>query len=305
MMLDDLNTWLSEEVGTEFAGNPEVVDVSEIDVATLPIDARKWMRLEDAVAVVADLKGSTSFSYSQRPASTGAVMEAAVAGMTEILDRFGVNYMQAQGDGGFGLFWGPDRYERAMCAAITIHTYSMNTLVPAIEKKWPDLPETGFKVGVACGPVLVKRVGKARKTDRQDPVWVGTPVNYAAKCAQQTVPGEMLVTGSVWDWVSANDYLSMSCDCGSGPSRGIWAEKTIEHLRPEDPEAAGRLLKVGWCKEHGPEYCEAVLNGKKERQSAHVEKASLLSDLFKDSLSKTRALQREQLRERRKGLSRR
>lgn len=302
-MLEELQDWLAEKVTTELSSNPEVVDTTEIDVASLPISVRKWVRLEEVVAVVADLKGSTSFSYSQRPDSTGAVLEAAVGGLIEILDRFKVDYMQAQGDGGFGLFWGPDRFERAMCAAITIQTYSMKDLTPAIEKKWPDLPTTGFKVGVACGPALVKRVGKARKNDRQDPVWVGRPVNYAAKCAHQTVPHEMLVTGSVWDWVANNDYLSMSCECGAGPSRGIWIERSIEHLRADDPEAAGRLLKVGWCEVHGSDYCEAVLSGATVRPAAKEEKSSLLADLLADSLSNKRARERKALRNRRRGLS--
>lgn len=289
MDLVDLNSWLQDKVRSEFASNPEVVDATEIDVLSLPIDARKWHRLEDAVAVVADLKSSTSFSYSQQPASTGAIMEVAVGGMTEIFDRFGVDYMQAQGDGGFGLFWGDDRYERAMCAAITIQSFSKDQFVPAITTKWPDLPATGFKVGVACGPILVKRVGKARKSDRQDPVWVGRPVNYASKCAQQTVPNEMLITGSVWDWVSQNDYLAMSCECGNGPSRGIWKEKQISHLRVDDPEASGRFLTVGWCATHGVGFCEAVLEGKTTRETAKVEKAALMSERMKDSLAEKRA----------------
>jgi class 3 adenylate cyclase len=300
--LSELNDWLSEKVKTEFAINPEVVDATEIDVLALPIDARKWTRLEDVVAVVADLKSSTQFSYTQQPASTGAVMEAAVCGLTEVLDRFGVNYMQAQGDGGFGLFWGHDRYERALCAAITIQTFSRKTLEPAIVKKWPSLPETGFKVGVACGPVLVKRVGKARKADRQDPVWVGKPVNYAAKCAQQTVPHEMLVTGSVWDWVATNDYLSMTCDCGSGPSREIWIERTIEHLRPDDPEASGRVLTSAWCEVHGAEFCDAVLAGEKTRASARIEKSALQTSILADSLAAVRAQMRRDRRNRRNGL---
>jgi class 3 adenylate cyclase len=78
--------------------------------------------------------------------------------VVKTFDTFGADFIQIQGDGAFALFWGDRRYERAMCAGITIRTASAD-LVERLENKWPDIAETGFKVGVASGRVLVKRIG--------------------------------------------------------------------------------------------------------------------------------------------------
>ena len=91
-----------------------------------------------------------------------------------------------------------------MCAAITMRTFSEDSLVSRMEKKWSDdgqLPETGFKIGVATSPLLVKRIGIV-KTSFQDLVWPGKAVNYAAKAAQSADRHETVVTGSIWDAIA-------------------------------------------------------------------------------------------------------
>lgn len=263
-LLDDLD----DRVKGEMAVNPEVVDQGDsLDVAGLPVVARRWHKLTDAVAVVADLKGSTNLGVGKHAASTAAIYEAATGGLCEIFEDFNADFVAIQGDGAFGLFWGEGRMERALCAAITIKTFSEKHLVPRLEKRWPDLPATGFKVGVASSKLLAKKVGVPR-TEHQEPVWAGKAVNYAAKCAQQAEAHEMIVTGSIWDFVKGNDYLAVSCPCGGGPSEGIWGDAAIDKIHEGDGERSGRKLVSCWCDTHGPEYCEAVLAGDKRRSDA-------------------------------------
>ena len=51
---------LDGAVRSELASTPEVVDKGDdLDVDDLPIVARRWHKVPDAVAVVADLKNST------------------------------------------------------------------------------------------------------------------------------------------------------------------------------------------------------------------------------------------------------
>jgi hypothetical protein len=96
------------------------------------------------------------------------------------------------------------------------------------------------QVGIANSPLLVKRIGVPR-TDHQEPVWAGRAVNNAAKAAQQADRHEMIVTGSVWDWVSKNDFLAVSCDCGT-PSPTIWSDTTIDKIpAPHVGEREGKL----------------------------------------------------------------
>lgn len=284
--LDHLNDWLASKVKAETAVNPEVVESGiDLDKSQVAIEARRWIRLEDAVVVFADLRNSTQIAEGRKWGSVGAIYEASIGGLVEILYRFGADHVQIQGDGAYGIFWGDRRYERGVCAGITIVTFSKNTLVPVLTKKFLGLPETGFKVGVASGDLLVKRVGKAKQTGWQEPVWAGNAVNYAAKCAQQIDASLMLVTASVWSWVEGNDYLSVTCPCENGPSATIWKTQHIEHLRPDDDEAEGRRLTSQWCAIHGAEFCAAVMAGLTQRSDVGMTLArrQLELDLRKDA----------------------
>ncbi|MDQ7903067.1 hypothetical protein RB614_00845 [Phytohabitans sp. ZYX-F-186] len=263
------------DVATELSSKPDVIDKGhDLDLDALPIAARKWHKLRDAVAVVADLKSSTQLGLNKHAASTASIYEASTGGVVQIFDEFDADFVAIQGDGAFGLFWGDKRRERAICAGITIKTFSSKHLVPRLEKKWPDLPETGFKVGIANSPLLVKRVGVPR-TDHQEPVWAGRAVNYAAKAAQQADRHEMIVTGAIWDWASDNDYLAVSCSCAE-PSPTIWKDATIDKIPDDDGDREGKLLVVAWCNVHGPEYCTAILDGKKRRSDVTNQRTEAL-----------------------------
>ncbi|MGW3482703.1 hypothetical protein [Rhodococcus indonesiensis] len=241
--LEDLLDSVDDRVATELSCTPDVIDCGqELDVEALPLTARRWHKATDVVAVFADLKNSSQLGVNMYAQSTASVYEAAVGGVVEILDKFDANYLDIQGDAAFGVFWGDKRTERALCAGITIKTFS-TAMVERFEKKWPDQPETGFRTGVAASSILVKRVGIPRYVAKQRPVWAGRAVNYASKAAATGDRHELVVTGTVWDRIETNDYLTVSCDCGDGPSDNLWRDVTIERLREGDAgEAAGRLL---------------------------------------------------------------
>jgi class 3 adenylate cyclase len=266
--LDALLDHVEGDVSTELACKPEVVDKGHaLDIDDLPIVARKWHKLRDGVAVVADLKSSTQLGINKHAASTASIYEASTGGVVQIFGEFDADFVAIQGDGAFALFWGERRRERAVCAGITIKTFSERHLVPRLQKKWATLPATGLKVGVASSPLLVKRVGLPR-TEHQEPVWAGRAVNYAAKAAQQADSGELIVTGEIWDWASTNDYLAVTCPCGGGPSASHWNDVTIDKIPENDGDREGKLLTSIWCLVHGSEYCSAILVGKRQRADA-------------------------------------
>lgn len=270
--LQTLLTSLDERVANELAAAPEVVDCGqEIDVEQIPIVARKWHRGTDVVAVFADLKNSSQLGKNMYPQSTASLYEAAVGGVVQILDNFDANYLDIQGDAAFGVFWGKKRTERALCAGITIKTFSRG-MVDRFEKKWTSQPETGFRVGIGASPILVKKIGIPRHPDKQRPVWAGRAVNYASKAGSAADRHELVVTGTIWDRIENNDYLTLTCDCGTGPSDALWENVTIERLRKGDEaDAAGRLLTSDWCAVHGEEFCEAILSGAKTRPAVDQE----------------------------------
>lgn len=301
--LNALLDQLQERTATKFEKMPSVVvKDGNFDVTKLPVDKPEWHRLTNLVAVMFDLKSSTNLERGRKPASTASIYDAGVGGVVQILNSFGADFVDIQGDGGFGLFWGELSYEHALCAAISIHTFSDN-FESQLEAKWPEAPSTGFKVGIASGPILAKRVGLARHLDMQEPVWAGRPVNYAAKAAQQTDPGKTLVTGSVWDAVSSNDYIAFSCGCEEGVEGGIpsllWEERTLDNI--PDAEKYGQVLKSGWCDNHGEEFCNAVLNGETyrpeiiESERSHLTLLAAGSEGLKVKARKERLAERKAL----------
>jgi class 3 adenylate cyclase len=293
---------LKEHVATQLAANPDVVNADNgLSVTDLFIEARKWHLLENVVAVVADLQGSTNLGYGKHLASTAAIYEASTGGLTRALAAYEPNYIAIQGDGAVALFWGDDAMARAVCAGITVKTFSERHLVPLLAGKWPDLPTTGLKVGIASSRVLVKKVGIPR-TSHQEPVWAGKAVNFAAKCAQQAVAGELIVTGSVWDFVERNDYLSLSCSCGSGPAE-LWGNVTIEKITGDEGEDAGRLLHAAWCVIHGAEFCAAVLAGETERRDASEPREDMVKALRRSAFVEAQRVKRENTRNRLRGLA--
>lgn len=293
---------LDDSVKHELASTPEVVDKADgLDVDNLPIVARRWHKVADAVAVVADLKNSTKLGTGKWAASTASIYEASTGSVVRIFDEFGADFLAIQGDGAFGLFWGDHRYERAMCAGITIKTFSRD-MVERLEKRWLNLPETGFKVGVASSPLLAKRIGTPRNPAQQEPVWAGKAVNYAAKAAQGANRHIMVVTGSVWDRVEKNDYLAISCPCGTGPSLGIWEDTEIGRLPDGDPEAQGRALTAAWCSVHGEEYCAAVLAGKRSRRDVDGLRKALAASQMRNAIRLKAKNERTALQARRRGL---
>lgn len=300
--LDSLLSELDDNVKTELSSMPTVDDKGDgLDVATLPIVVRRWHKVRDAVAVVADLKNSTKLGTGKRAASTASIYEAGTGGVVEIFDEFDADFVAIQGDGAFALFWGDLRYERALCAGVTIKTFSLD-MVERLEEKWENLPETGFKVGVASSPLLAKRVGIPRDVDQQEPVWAGKAVNYAAKAAQGADRHELIVTGSVWDTIEKNDYLAMSCPCDGGPSLSIWSDVAIERLPDGDPESEGRVLASSWCATHGADYCDAILGGQKKRDDVDDLRESLMKSQYRDALRRKAKSEREHVRNRRLGL---
>lgn len=256
---------LQESIKNDLSSNPTILEVGDnFKVENLPIEARIWHKLDNAIAVVADLKNSTRLGINRHAASTANIYQTSTDNVVKIFKNFGADFIAIQGDGAFALFWGYLAYERALCTGVTIKTFS-EALVEAFEKKWPEhFPETGLKVGISSSPLLAKRIGTPRNPAEQEPVWAGKAVNYAFKAAQQANRHELIITNSVWNKIKGNDYLSATCDC-STPSFSLW--KDVEVVNLPDNEKQGKTLTSRWCATHGEEFVEKILNGEHIRAS--------------------------------------
>lgn len=281
----------------------EDIDPDDLDANNLPdADAKTWFRVDEVVAVFADLQNSTQLGTGKHAASTAGIYRAATGNVVSIYHEFEADFIQVQGDGAFGLFWGERAVERAICAGITVKTFSQEILVPKLESRWKEDPETGFKVGIGTGRVLVKNIGTPRNETEQEPVWAGKPVNYAAKAAQQAARHQLIVTGSVWDAIKENDYLTVSCGHGSNKPAVLWKDVEIERLTHDEDEAKGRLLDAKWCNDGcGPGFVEAILAGKTSREDAADVRESARS--FRSTPWEIAAQRRQHTRAHKRGMN--
>ena len=226
---------------------------------------RTWKRIRDVVAVVVDLKNSTRLSFRRHPQTSARVYEAATGNCACIVQTFRPEYVDIQGDGLFALYHGDRAYERALCTGISLKTFSERHLVLEIHKMPGSMPkhvpDTGLKIGIASGVLAVKKVGVRGGAE---PVWAGRTVNWASKCAGKADAHELIATDPVFRRFGDNDYVTHSCGCPSGTPSELWAEAVVEKL-PEEA-AHCKVLRSGWCQDHGDEFCRAILRGARHRQ---------------------------------------
>ncbi|WP_256842255.1 hypothetical protein [Ornithinimicrobium cryptoxanthini] len=288
--LTSLLASLDDEVNTVLNNSTvNVVDKGgDFSIADIPSSSSDtWIKLHNVVAVVCDLKGSTHLGTGKYDKSTARIYKSGVEGAVRILNEFDANFIDIQGDGGFGLFWGDRAYERAMCAGVTIRTFS-GDFVDRLEKRWPDgLPETGFKVGIHADRTLVKRIGTRRVIAEQEAVWAGRPVNYAAKCAQTADRHQVIITQRVWDKLKGNDYIAFSCDCGEGPTASLWTDISVDRLPEHDRDAV--VLNVPWCQKCGPSFCDAIMAGESKRDIPQSVRSAINKMKMQDALKAKRA----------------
>jgi hypothetical protein len=252
---------IDERVRDDLKTAVEVEDIDHIpSLDEMYVERRKWLRIKSVFAVSADLKHSTSLNFGKYVNTSARLYEAATGSAVRILSRFQPGFLDIQGDGMFALFHGDLALERALCAAISVKTFSERHLVPAIEGLFAEsFPNTGYKLGMASGILAVKKVG-VRGTN--EPVWAGKPVNWATKCAQRADRHQLVVTGAVFDKLAENDYMRYSCGCPDGTPSDLWSDIEVEKL---GKHSTCSLLKSSWCQTHGDEFCQAILDGRCDR----------------------------------------
>lgn len=267
--LDELLSALGEGTRKVLASNPTVEEVSDPAVDEIGgQESSTWLQIPDVVAVVADLRNSSQLGTGRHVKTTAKIYQAAVEGAVQCLHAFDAQFIDIQGDGGFGLFWGGGAYERAFCAAVTIRSYSKELVDQLTANDTTGtLPETGYKVGIAADRLLVKTIGTRRELTEQEAVWPGRALNHAVKCAQSAERHQIIVTERVFDHFKDNDYVTVTCGCSNGEPGDVadlWTQVTIDHIADED-RRDGYRLEAPWCSKHGADFCRAILNGETSR----------------------------------------
>ena len=249
----DLTTPVEIKTGDDF---PSITD--------LALDIPRWHRIGNAVVVVTDLKGSTRISYAKQDRVGARLYQASTGHCARILNEFGAEFIDIQGDGTFGIFHGSRAHEAAIAAAFTLKSFS-SKLAPMITAYLgddaPEIGESGLKIGMADGTLLAKRVGV--RGEHNEPVWAGKPVNYATKCAQAADRHDIVSTDRVFEHFKDQGYVTHSCghsDGAEGVVRPLWGDFEVETL---GDDSACKIFRAAssWCEHHGDEYCAAILAG--------------------------------------------
>lgn len=231
----------------------------------IPLETNKWFKIDDVVCVFIDMKNSTQLSAQRQDKFTASIYQYFTDTAVKILNHFGASYIDVKGDGAFGLFEKNNIYH-AFCAAMTFKTFSANIL--SSEIKLEDNKIVSCHIGMDMKTVLVKRLGLRKvegKTSKQNEVWAGKPVNMASKLASLGNENELIVSERVFEVFLKDDseLVLKSCGCPNGEKKKLWNRVDLNDPK-FDFSKAHKIDTFGWCKKHGPEYCENILKLDKE-----------------------------------------
>jgi class 3 adenylate cyclase len=231
----------------------ELPDTNNIPSSKKP---RHWLQINDVICVFVDMKHSTQLSAARHPKSTAGIYQLFTGTAVRILDYFDPPYIDVRGDGAFALF-NPSQLYTALAAAVTFKTFVFQEFTPKVKDKTGL--ELGAHIGVDQATVLVRKIGMSphkNRTDRQNEVWAGKPVNMASKLAAMGELGELWVSDRYYDKVT-HECARKSCDC-KGDKVELWKSKSVAEEGKYDFDTA-HVLHSQWCRIHGAKYCDTLL----------------------------------------------
>lgn len=245
-----------------FAEGTSITDVSKIpETTSIPLtNPNHWLKVPDVICVFVDMKSSTKLSASAHANTTASAYRLFTSTAVRIFHELESPYIDIKGDGVFALFDGGQPHT-ALAAAVSFKTFAVDSFVPKIKEKTGV--DVGVHVGIDCKTVLVRKLGLKRygdRSDRQNEVWAGKPVNMAAKLASLSAGNEVHVSDRFFKLLKDERALR-SCGCTSDPQKKEKADlwKSVEISDDKFDFNLAHKLESAWCKSHGAEYCDALL----------------------------------------------
>lgn len=232
------------------------------DTDAIPIqDAQQWLKVPDVICVFVDMKDSTRLSATAHDKATASAFQLFTGGAVRLLNSFEPAYIDVRGDGAFALF-NKGSEHRALVAAVTFKTFAHEIAVKKIKERTNQ--EVGCHVGIDQKTVLVRKLGMKKvggRTDRQNEVWAGKPVNMAAKLASMSEHNQIVVSDRFHGRLS-DEHALVSCGCGKNGQRdALWSELDLSKDTRFDFSKA-HVLRSNWCVKHGLAYADALLRVK-------------------------------------------
>lgn len=171
------------------------------------------------------------------------IHRAFLLALTHSVERRDGHLRSFNGDGILAFFIGDKASSRAVRAAMDMKGIVLK-LNEHLEKK--NLNPIDFGVGIAQGPVLVAKSGKAGDDlTKQDLIWVGLPVYVAVELSDYAkAPYSIWISGKVRSSIGTEDYLDVVYDDKDGDS--MWVEETrkFKSLGEQKVRATSWYFKV-------------------------------------------------------------
>src|SRR5437773_7345366 len=160
MDLNGLLTELRDEAAEDLRTPAEIVEGDEIPgIDAMALEARRWVKVREVIAVKVDLTNSTRLNFTNYDKTSARVYEGFTRTVALLAREFEAGFADVQGDAVIALFSGNKRLERAFCMAETAKTFGRRHFAELTKVHITDKVDLLAKVGMAHGPVLVKRIG--------------------------------------------------------------------------------------------------------------------------------------------------
>lgn len=253
-----LRTVIQDQI-TVYNGGRSITVYNEIpDTAQIPItNPNHWFRIDDVICVFVDMLGSTKLSAVKHEKVTAGAYQLFTNTAVRIFHELDAPYIDVRGDGVFALFNSNQVY-RAFVSAISFKTFSELEFVPRIKKDAGV--DVGCHIGIDQKTVLVRKIGlkkKGERTDRQNEVWAGKPVNMASKLASLSKDKQIFISDRYYKNLT-DDKARYSCGCPSNKIESLWKPVDVSNNPIFDFNTA-YFLESKWCSNHGEQYFKELL----------------------------------------------
>lgn len=231
----------------------EIPDTTQIPLT----NPTSWLKIPDVICVFVDMLGSTKLSANKQDKGTAGAYQLFTNTAVHMFHEMDAPYIDVRGDGVFALFNSNQIY-RAFVSAISFKTFAHLEFVSRLEQL--TTVKVGCHIGIDQKTVLVRKVGLKRRngrTDRQNEVWAGKPVNMAAKLASLSEHNQLFVSDRYFEKLK-DDKARLSCICTNGTNQYLWKEMDVQEKKLFDFDKA-YYLESNWCTTHGSEYFESLL----------------------------------------------
>jgi len=227
------------------------------DTTKIPIEhPTTWFKIPEVICCFVDMEGSTKLSAGLHDRTTAKAYRLFTETAIRIFHEFKAAYIDIKGDGVFSLFNRNQSYS-ALAATISFKTFVYEHFTPQVKKLTDQ--DIGGHFGIDQKTVLVRKFGLKSyqsRTDRQNEVWAGKPVNMAAKLASLSTANKL--------WVSERFFLNLkdekarySCGCPNGEKAELWKKEDVSNDSRFDFDTA-YSLKSNWCEKHGKSFCSTL-----------------------------------------------